>query len=181
MCRDGRGGMAWPSSLRLAFGTRRSEGASMATTVSIGNFVAAETARMFDGTLMTTRGVNRWAQYREPVAMDAQTVIRMNRDTLYSGAIVDISEGATVTLPDTGDRYMSVMVVNQDHYINRILHDAGTYDLTVDEFDTPWVAVVARIFVNPYDLADLAIVNDLQGQLVVEAGSAMPYTHETSP
>jgi hypothetical protein len=150
----------------------------MAATVSIDNFVAAETARMFDGTLMTTGRVNRWAHYREPVAMDAQTVIRMNRDTLYSGAIVDISKGATVTLPDTGDRYMSVMVVNEDHYINRIFHDAGTYDLTVDEFDTSWVAVVARIFVDPNDPADLSIVHDLQDQLVVEAGSARPYMHE---
>jgi hypothetical protein len=35
----------------------------------------------------------------------------MNRDTLYSGAIVDISEGATVALPDGGDRYISLMVV----------------------------------------------------------------------
>ena len=150
----------------------------MVTTVSIDNFVAAETARMFDGTLMTTGGVNRWTHYREPVAMDAQTVIRMNRDTLYSGAIVDISEGATVTLPDTGDRYMSVMVVNEDHYINRIFHDAGTYHLTVDEFDTPWVAVVMRVFIDPNDPADLAIVHDLQDQLTIEAASAKPYIHE---
>ena len=27
-------------------------------------------------------------------------MIRMNRDTLYSLAIVDISEGATLTVPD---------------------------------------------------------------------------------
>ena len=75
--------MAWPSSLRLDFGVRLSEGVSMATTVSIDNFVAAETARMFDGTLMTTGGVNRWTHYREPVAMDAQTVIRMNGRTRF--------------------------------------------------------------------------------------------------
>jgi hypothetical protein len=39
----------------------------------------------------------------------------MNRDNLYSGAIVDISTRATLTIPDTGRRYMSVMIVNQDH------------------------------------------------------------------
>jgi hypothetical protein len=44
---------------------------------------------------------------------------------------VDISEGATVTVPDSGDRYLSVMVLNEDHYINRLFHDPGEYDLTV--------------------------------------------------
>jgi hypothetical protein len=46
----------------------------------------------------------------------------MNRDTLYSFVIADISEGASVTVPDAGDRYLSVVVVNQDHYINRLYH-----------------------------------------------------------
>jgi hypothetical protein len=54
----------------------------------------------------------------------------MNRDTLYSFAIADISEGAVVTVPESGDRYLSVMVVNQDHYINRLFHDPGEHDLT---------------------------------------------------
>ncbi len=33
----------------------------------------------------------------------------MNRDTLYSSVLVDISKGATFTMPDSGKRYMSVM------------------------------------------------------------------------
>jgi hypothetical protein len=35
-----------------------------------------------------------------------------NRDTLYRTAIVDISEGATLNVPDAGDRYMSATIVN---------------------------------------------------------------------
>ena len=42
-------------------------------------------------------------------AIDEQTVMRMNRDTLYSFVIVDLAAGATLTLPDAGDRYLSVM------------------------------------------------------------------------
>ena len=30
-----------------------------------------------------------------------------------------------MTLPDAGDRYVSVMVVNQDHYINEVFHEPG--------------------------------------------------------
>ena len=68
--------------------------------------------------------MNQLLHHREPASIDEQPVIRQNRDTLYSSAIVDISQGATLTLPDAGDRYLSVMVVNNDHYINDVLHDA---------------------------------------------------------
>ena len=99
----------------------------------------------------------------------------MNRDTLYSFAVVDISEGATVTLPDAGDRYVSVMVVNQDHYVNEVFHEAGTNDLTVDRFDTPYVALAARILVDASDPADLAAANAIQDGLRIDAASARPF------
>ena len=99
----------------------------------------------------------------------------MNRDTLYSFATVDISSGATVTVPDAGDRYLSVMVVNQDHYINRILHQPGTYGLTVEEFDTPYVPLAARVLVNADDPDDLAAVHTIQDGLGITASSAEPF------
>ena len=97
--------------------------------------------------------------HREPASIDDQRVIRQNRDTLYSSAIVDISQGATLSIPDAGDRYLSVMVVNNDHYINDVLHDPGEHALTVDRFDTDYVAVAARILVDPNDPADLDAVH----------------------
>ena len=60
------------------------------------NFVRAETARMFDNIVALAGGVNRWYHYREPTPLDRQPVIRMNRDTLYIGAIVDIRSRALV-------------------------------------------------------------------------------------
>ena len=74
---------------------------------------------------MTPAAVNRFAHNRAPASVDQQTVIRMNRDTLYSFAVVDVAAGATLTVPDAGDRYLSVMAVNEDHHINRVFHDAG--------------------------------------------------------
>ena len=147
----------------------------MAVPVSLENFVRAETDRMFSVLQAQSGGVNRLKHNRAPTPIEDQPVIRMNRDTLYSAAIVDISAGATITVPDGGKRYISVMVVNQDHYINRILHDPGQYILTVEEFDTPWVAVAARILVDPADENDLATVNALQDQLAVDAKSSLPF------
>jgi hypothetical protein len=70
----------------------------MVELVNTDNSVRAETARMFDGALAQTGGVDRWLHLREPTPLHRQTVIRMNRDTLYS--VVDISDGATSTSPD---------------------------------------------------------------------------------
>ena len=70
--------------------------------------------------------MNKFFHFREPTPIDNQPTIRMNRDTLYSVAIFDISGGATLTLPDTDGRYMTAMIVNQDHYINEVFSGGGT-------------------------------------------------------
>ena len=131
----------------------------MATKVNVDNFARAESDRMFVALSQQAGGVNRLLHHREPASIDEQPVIRENRDTLYSSAIVDISQGATLTLPDAGERYLSVMIVNNDHYINDVLHTAGDHELTVDRFDTEYVLVAARTLVDPEDPADLAEVN----------------------
>ncbi len=143
--------------------------------VNVDNFARAETARMFTALQHQAGGVNRLRHNRQPAPLDDQPVIRQNRDTLYSSAIVDLNGGATLTLPDAGARYLSVMVVNEDHYINGILHDAGEHALTVAEYDTDYVLVAARILVDPNDADDVATVNDLQDRMVLTAGSDQPY------
>lgn len=145
------------------------------TKVTVDNFVRAETNRMFRDLAAVAGGVNRFHHVRVPTPVDQQTVIRMNRDTLYSIAIVDLTEGAELTIPDAGDRYLSVMVVNQDHYINRVFHHPGHYTLDEATFDTTYVAVVARVLMDPTDAVDIALANGLQDELVIEAGSAAPF------
>ena len=109
--------------------------------VNVDNFVHAETAAQFDRSLKITGGVNKWGHLRQATPLDQQTVIRMNRDTLYSVVIVDISKGATFTMPDSGDRYMSVMVINEDHYLNKVIHGAGTDELKMKDFGTLYVGL----------------------------------------
>ncbi|MGH8952393.1 MAG: DUF1254 domain-containing protein [Acidimicrobiia bacterium] len=148
---------------------------SESVPVNFENFVQAETARMFVDLQRAAGGVNQLQHFRTPTPLDEQTVIRMNRDTLYSWAIADISRGATLTIPDAGDRYTSVMVVNEDQYINRIFHDPGDHELTVDEFDTPFVLVAVRTLVDPVDPDDVTAVNALQDQFGLSAASDNPY------
>lgn len=143
--------------------------------VNVDNFVRAETDRMFAALQQQNGGINVLRHFREPAPLDQQPVIRQNRDTLYSTAVVDISSGASLTVPDGKGRYLSVMIVNEDHHINRIFHEAGTYELTVADFDTDYVLVAARILVDPNSAADVAEVNALQDQIQVQAGSAAAF------
>jgi hypothetical protein len=143
--------------------------------VNADNFVRAETDRMFRDLAGAAGAVNRWSHNREPTPVDQQTVIRMNRDTLYSFAVVDLAAEATVTLPESGPRYLSVMVVNQDHYINHVFHHAGTYQLNQDEFDTRYVVLAARVLADPNDAEDLATAHQIQDGLTIAAASAEPY------
>jgi hypothetical protein len=146
--------------------------------VTVDNFVRAETAAQFDSTLSLLNGqVNKFVHIREPIPLDKQTVIRMNRDTLYSGAIVDISKGATLTIPKTDGRYVSAMVVNEDHYLNKVYHDPGIYKMTMEAFDTPYVCVTIRTLVNASDPADIEKAKRIQDGITVKAKSARPYTH----
>ncbi|MDZ5662212.1 DUF1254 domain-containing protein [Nocardioides sp. S-58] len=146
-----------------------------ATKVNADNFSRAETHRMMADLQRDAGRVNQFMHNREPAAIDRQTVIRLNRDTLYSFAVVDISAGAVLTVPDAGDRYLSVMVVNEDHYINRVLHDAGDHHLTAEELGSPYVVVAARTLVDPRDPDDLAAVAAVQDRLGLSAASGRPF------
>ncbi|MFC9918228.1 DUF1254 domain-containing protein [Agromyces binzhouensis] len=147
----------------------------MAELVNVDNFARAETNRMFAAFAAQSGGTGRWVHSRTPTPLDNQPVVRQNRDTLYSMAVIDVTDGATVTIPDPGDRYLSLMIVDQDHYIPTILHEPGEHRLTADDFDTQWVVLVPRIFVNPDDPDDVAAVNALQDGLVLDATTGGPF------
>jgi hypothetical protein len=143
--------------------------------VNVDNFVRAESNRMFAALAGDAGGVGLWKHYRELAPLDHQPIIRLNRDTLYSSAVVDITGGATLTVPSSGDRYLSVMVVNQDHHIERIFHDAGEHRLAQDEFRTPYVMLGARVLVDPNDPDDVGVVNSIQDGFGIEAASNEPF------
>jgi len=139
------------------------------------NFKTASTHWEFSKYLPQAGGVNMFFHFRAPNPIDNQTTVRPNRDTLYSFAIVDISEGGSLTIPDAGERYVSAMIVNEDHYVNKVYVGGGTHPLTKEIFDTDYVMIVMRTLVNASDPDDLAAVNALQDQYVIEAASARQF------
>jgi hypothetical protein len=144
----------------------------MAIRVNVDNFIQAETHRMFADIQTSARGIGHFQHNRTPARIDEQTVIRLNRDTLYSFAIVDLAEPARLTLPDADGRYLSAMVINEDHFVNAVLHRAGDYTLTSDQYESRYVLVGVRILVDPNDSEDVASVTALQDRLAIAAGSS---------
>ncbi|OBL15319.1 carboxylesterase [Mycobacterium sp. 1245499.0] len=147
----------------------------MSIHVNVDNFVRAETHRMFRDIQADAGSVGTFRHNRTPARIDEQTVIRLNRDTLYSFAIVDLAEPARLTLPDADGRYLSAMVVSEDHFVNDVIHEPGEHLLTSDKYGSRYVLVGVRILVDPNDFADVAAVGALQDRLVLQTGASQPF------
>jgi hypothetical protein len=134
-------------------------------------YIRAETDRQFAEIVKMAGGINRFYHFRSPTPLDKQNVVRMNRDTLYSMAVVDTSKGATITVPELAkDRYASVYIVDNDHYCPSVVYTSGTHELPKD---TKYLGLGIRIQVfNPKDPDEIAQVNKLQDQFVIKANSA---------
>ena len=86
----------------------------------------------------------------EPAPLDQQTVIRLNRDTLYSAGVFDLDAGpVTITLPDSGQRFMSLQVINEDHYTPAVIYQPGSHTFTRDSVGTRYMVAAFRTLVDP--------------------------------
>lgn len=120
-------------------------------------------------------GINLWHHITKPTATDKQTTIRMNRDTLYSIAIIDISQNAEITLPDVGERYISLAIQNEDGYITDVYYGGGTYKINKEEIGSDYVMAFVRILLDSKDEVDMKKVNDFQKEYKIQASSNIPF------
>jgi hypothetical protein len=136
--------------------------AGEALPVTADNFVRAESDLYFGG-IVQLGGFGKFHHNREPTPVDQQTIIRMNRDALYSAAVFDLDAGpVTVTLPDAGKRFMSLQVINEDHYTLAVSYGAGSHTLTRQKIGTRYVVTAVRTLVDPANPQDLAQAHALQ-------------------
>jgi hypothetical protein len=132
--------------------------------VTVDNFTRAETDLYFNTGVKQAGGTGKFFHYREPMAIDKQTVVRANRDTLYSSAVLDLDAGpATISLPDAGGRFRSMFVINEDHYIvGDVEYRAGDYTYDRQKAGTRYVMIGLRTLVDPNDPKDVQEVHTLQ-------------------
>lgn len=149
---------------------------AFAEGITIHNLVRAESDTMFRLTMKERNiGIGEIFHEREVTSADKpQTVIRANQDTLYSGAIVDLSTPVTVTLPEGDGRFQSVLVISQDHY-NFGYARPGAYRLTEEEVGTRFAMLLFRTFVDAGDPDDAGRAHAVQDGIVIEGGGKGPF------
>jgi hypothetical protein len=132
------------------------------------NFARAETDLYFGNLIKDAGALARFHHIRLPTPLDQQSVIRMQRDTLYSAAVFDLDAGpVTITMPPTSGRFMSLLVVDQDHYAPQVHYAPGSVTLTRQTVGTRYVATLVRTFVNATSDADIKAANALQDAIRV--------------
>ncbi|MGY4311435.1 DUF1214 domain-containing protein [Bradyrhizobium sp. JR3.5] len=107
---------------------------------------------------------------RGPKPIDKQDIVRLNRDTPYSGGVFDLNSPVTIELPEAGARFRSLVVINEDHYIKLVSYKAGKITLTRDKIGTRYAAVAIRTFMDPNSPADLEAGRKLQDAIKVTQG-----------
>lgn len=132
------------------------------------NFPRAESDLNF-GNIVKDGGFGKFRHRREPTTVENQSVIRLNRDTLYSVAVFDLDAGPVrITLPDAGKRFMSMQVISEDQYTPEVIYGAGKRTFTKEGIGTRYVLLRVRTLIDPNDLKDVLAVHELQDAIKVE-------------
>jgi len=136
--------------------------------VTVDNFIRAESDKALASTVKMD-GFGKFEHSRELAALDHQIVARENRDTLYSLAVFDFDAGpVTVTLPDGGSRFMSMIAINEDHYVVDVVYHPGSYTFTRQKIGTRYGLTAIRLLVDPANPRDVEQVHALQDAIKVE-------------
>ena len=139
-----------------------------AVPVTVDNFIRAKSDMYFAGLIKDSGAIGKFSHRREPARIDNQTVIRLNRDTLYSSAVFDLDAGpVTITMPNAGKQFMSLMIISEDHYVPSVTYTAGPHAFTKDKVGTRYMSAAVRTLVDPADPKDLAQVHALQDAIKV--------------
>jgi len=160
---------AWKAlPLERVDGDAAKEGMAEVLPVTVENFARAESDVSFEATVKGFDSFGKFHHNRGPTRLDEQAVIRMNRDTLYSAAVFDLDAGpVTIQLPDAGERFISMQVINQDHYTPFVTY-GGNHTLTREAVGTRYVMAIVRTLADAADPADLAAAATVQDAILVE-------------
>jgi hypothetical protein len=151
------------------------------TTVTDENYALAESQVIFTDYVKRiaaatgTNGVGVFMHNKKGADPKDRTVVRINFDTLYSFAIVDLAEDATLTMPETGGRYQSAWIITEEHYNPMAFTTPGSHLLTQENAGNRYVTIVMRTQANTADPADMAKANALQEQLKLEQSDRGSY------
>jgi hypothetical protein len=141
------------------------------TTVTDENYALAETQIIFADYIKKiaaatgTDGVGVFMHNRKAADPKDRTIVRINFDTLYSFAVVDLKEDLTLVMPETDGRYQSAWIISEEHYNPGAITTPGEHKITQKWVGTRYAQIVIRTQVNTHDPDDVAKVNALQDKV----------------
>jgi hypothetical protein len=113
------------------------------------NFPRAETDLSF-GTTVKDGSVGKFLHRREPAAIDHQPIVRLNRDTPYSRAVVGLdARPVTVTVFEAGKRFMSTPVIDEDQYTPEVELPTKEPHFRQGEDRGRYMLIAVRTLVDP--------------------------------
>jgi hypothetical protein len=125
-------------------------------------------------------GINHFSHFKTVATADDTWIVSPNVDTLYSIGIVNVTEGFTLEIPDTGDRFLSIQITDENHITPLHLYGGGVGKFTADQFETDFVGIGLRIGTDgtPEDIATIVetiqlrtrITRGKRGRLASAAG-----------
>jgi hypothetical protein len=140
--------------------------------VTADNFTRAESDLYF-GNIVRDGGFGKFTHKREVTPIDKQLVVRSNRDTLYSAAVFDLEAApVTVSLPEAGERFMSLQVIDEDQYAPAVFYGEGKYTFSKDKIGTRYVMIAIRTLVDPNNPDDVKQAIGLQNAIRVDQKSS---------
>ncbi len=119
--------------------------------------------------------VNEWAHQGDVSTVATQQVIRENQDVIYSSAVVDVSDGATISVP-AGQTYHIIEIIDMQNYIVDVLYSGES--VTIAPENTTYghyVYLNMRIRKYPEDAGGRDATLRQQRAAVIDAASAHPY------
>ncbi len=119
-------------------------------------YINAE-AHAFFAEFIGRAGINRFSHFKTLATPDDTWVVSPNVDTLYSVGIVNVTEGFTLEIPDTGERFLSIQITDENHITPLHLYGGGVRKFTADQFETDYVGIGLRIGTDgtPEDIATI--------------------------
>ena len=119
--------------------------------------------------------VNEWGHQDDVVNVKTQQVVRENQDVIYSSAVVDIREGATISVPKS-DNYHIIQILDMQNYTVEVLYPGESATITPDRVTYgSYVYLNMRIRKLPEEKGGLQTTHKLQRMARIEAKSAIPY------
>lgn len=110
-------------------------------------YIQAE-SRAFFADFIGRSGINTFFHFPGLASAEDRFVVSPNNDTVYSAAIVNVSEGFTLELPEVGDRFISIQITDENHVTPFYIYGGGSRSFEAEQFESKYVVVGIRTGTN---------------------------------